>query len=333
MIRSLPRFSLAILFTLVACAASPEAHAWGRRGHAAISETAAMIAAERKPEAAFLRDRAYDLGYYSNVPDLVWKKPETYEVEWTNHFMDLEIFERAFRARQKETKPYELDRAAFDAKFPEIENKAGRAYWRARELMQKLKGTASELGAHELSKEKRHQLQADWLVTAGAIGHYVGDLCQPLHVTENYDGQLTGQKGIHAFYEDAVLDDYPPGEIENSIGREAKLRGPAFFKRSSGKSLQVLLEELAASSNKEVPELLRIDKRVGRGDVTKARAAYARKQVERMALGSLYLAEIWMRATGWKYDGAKFYTFISTPEFIPPGVPKATPTPPPETGK
>jgi hypothetical protein len=33
------------------------------------------------------------------------------------------------------------------------------------------------------------------------LGHYIGDAHVPLHTTENYDGQLTGQSGIHAFWE------------------------------------------------------------------------------------------------------------------------------------
>jgi hypothetical protein len=33
------------------------------------------------------------------------------------------------------------------------------------------------------------------------LGHYVADACVPLHTTQNYNGQLTGQRGIHAFWE------------------------------------------------------------------------------------------------------------------------------------
>jgi len=36
------------------------------------------------------------------------------------------------------------------------------------------------------------------------LGHYVGDAHVPLHATSNYDGQLTGQKGIHALWETAI---------------------------------------------------------------------------------------------------------------------------------
>lgn len=33
------------------------------------------------------------------------------------------------------------------------------------------------------------------------LGHYVADANVPLHTTSNYDGQLTGQSGLHAFWE------------------------------------------------------------------------------------------------------------------------------------
>ena len=36
------------------------------------------------------------------------------------------------------------------------------------------------------------------------LGHYVADAHVPLHTTENYNGQLTGQHGIHAFWESRI---------------------------------------------------------------------------------------------------------------------------------
>ncbi|MDQ3048469.1 MAG: zinc dependent phospholipase C family protein, partial [Bacteroidota bacterium] len=36
------------------------------------------------------------------------------------------------------------------------------------------------------------------------LGHYVGDAHVPLHTTENYNGQLTGQRGIHGFWESRI---------------------------------------------------------------------------------------------------------------------------------
>ena len=39
------------------------------------------------------------------------------------------------------------------------------------------------------------------LRTSAEIGHYIADSNVPLHTTVNYNGQLTGQKGIHGFWE------------------------------------------------------------------------------------------------------------------------------------
>ena len=38
------------------------------------------------------------------------------------------------------------------------------------------------------------------------LGHYIGDAHVPLHTTENYNGQLTNQIGIHGFWESRILE-------------------------------------------------------------------------------------------------------------------------------
>jgi len=40
------------------------------------------------------------------------------------------------------------------------------------------------------------------------LGHYVADANVPLHTTENYNGQLSGQDGIHAFWESRLVELY-----------------------------------------------------------------------------------------------------------------------------
>jgi hypothetical protein len=42
------------------------------------------------------------------------------------------------------------------------------------------------------------------LYYAADLGHYIGDLHVPLHTTANYDGQLTGQKGLHGLWESYI---------------------------------------------------------------------------------------------------------------------------------
>jgi hypothetical protein len=40
------------------------------------------------------------------------------------------------------------------------------------------------------------------------IGHYVADACVPLHVTQNYDGQLTNHAGVHALWESRLPEQF-----------------------------------------------------------------------------------------------------------------------------
>jgi hypothetical protein len=46
------------------------------------------------------------------------------------------------------------------------------------------------------------------LKLAADIGHYVADAHVPLHVTVNYNGQLSNQQGIHGFYESRLVELY-----------------------------------------------------------------------------------------------------------------------------
>ena len=51
--------------------------------------------------------------------------------------------------------------------------------------------------------------------------HYAADLTQPLHTVKNYDGQLTGQKGVHARFET---------DLVNALGDGWRLKPqPAIF--------------------------------------------------------------------------------------------------------
>lgn len=50
--------------------------------------------------------------------------------------------------------------------------------------------------------EAFRQRDADRILSLSAdLGHYIADACVPLHTTHNYNGQLTGQRGIHGLWE------------------------------------------------------------------------------------------------------------------------------------
>ncbi|TVR87615.1 MAG: hypothetical protein EA411_07040 [Saprospirales bacterium] len=56
----------------------------------------------------------------------------------------------------------------------------------------------------QLTRAMRNGDKARILRHAADIGHYIGDAHVPLHTTVNYNGQLTGQTGIHAFWESRI---------------------------------------------------------------------------------------------------------------------------------
>jgi hypothetical protein len=45
-------------------------------------------------------------------------------------------------------------------------------------------------------------------ITASDLGHYVGDGFMPLHISGNYNGQLSDQTGIHSRYEGTMINKY-----------------------------------------------------------------------------------------------------------------------------
>jgi hypothetical protein len=57
------------------------------------------------------------------------------------------------------------------------------------------------------------------------IGHYISDAHVPLHTTENYNGQLTGQKGIHGFWESRVPELYAE-DYDYFVGRAQYINRP-----------------------------------------------------------------------------------------------------------
>lgn len=54
---------------------------------------------------------------------------------------------------------------------------------------------------YQLTEALRQRDAGRILRLAADLGHYVGDAHVPLHTTSNYNGQQTGQHGIHGFWE------------------------------------------------------------------------------------------------------------------------------------
>lgn len=81
-----------------------------------------------------------------------------------------------------------------------------------------------------LVNNMRHGQWEKALLTAADLGHYVGDAHMPLHITANYNGQLSDQKGIHARYEIEMIDRYiDQGELKKAHAKRINQDKPAIF--------------------------------------------------------------------------------------------------------
>lgn len=59
--------------------------------------------------------------------------------------------------------------------------------------------------------------------TAADLGHYVGDGHMPLHISANYNGELSNQKGIHSRYEEKMINQHLDS-LQFKKGRAHRIR-------------------------------------------------------------------------------------------------------------
>ena len=176
---------------IVFALAPAPAFAWGAVAHRYITRRAIdLLPPEIKPFFVHYRD---ELVLRSNDPDL-WRVVG-FEDEPPNHQIDFGVDD--YGPYPFTLLPRELGAAI--EKFGIVTLKRhGLVPWRTAEQFGNLRRAMEGL--------KRGQLYADGntVLFAAALAHYVQDAHQPFHATNNYDGQMTGQNGIHARFE-AVL--------------------------------------------------------------------------------------------------------------------------------
>jgi len=61
------------------------------------------------------------------------------------------------------------------------------------------------------------------------LGHYIADAHVPLHACTNHNGQLSGQQGIHAFWESRIPELLAEKEWDFLIGKADYIKDPAGF--------------------------------------------------------------------------------------------------------
>jgi hypothetical protein len=170
---------IAGLVSIIILSCVHRANAWGFWGHRMINRMACFTLPPElfpfyKSHIDYLTEHAVD-------PD---KRRYSDPLEAPRHFIDVDHYgENPF-----DTLPARWEEAVARFSMDSL-NKYGIVPWHIRALFNRLVRAFSERDVGRIVYYSAH------------LGHYVADAHVPLHCTENYNGQLTNQKGIHGFWE------------------------------------------------------------------------------------------------------------------------------------
>lgn len=178
--------------------------AWGYAAHTVTCREAVKLL--DSPLGEYFTLNINYLADHSIDPDLWRKDKETYPEEGHGHYIDADLYEPyPFR-----NIPRSWEKAII--KYGKKNLKGwGTAPWRIEQFYEKLLLEFSS-GQWEES-----------LQTAAVLAHYISDIHVPFHTAENYNGQLTGNKGVHKRWEADMVEEYildsiqPEGSLETVL--------------------------------------------------------------------------------------------------------------------
>lgn len=160
-----------------------KASAWGFLGHKLINNRAVFAL---PPEMfGFYKKHIDYITIHSTDPD---SRRYLIAEEGCRHFMDCDRYEKS---APLDTIPHRWSEAV--EKYTEDTLLAhGIVPWHCLAMLSRLTKAFEEKDLNKILK-----ISAD-------IGHYIADAHVPLHASRNYNGQLTGQEGIHALWESRI---------------------------------------------------------------------------------------------------------------------------------
>ena len=262
--------------------ASLSAFGWGAKGHQIVSYVGASLATDGQ---AFWGANLDPMRQLSTVPDRLWKTPDIKPQEGHQHFFQIDSYFTPAQYAQIPSFPRSYSEAV--TKYGESEIlRNGTAPWRIRQLY---KLALQEFKSGDMKSALEH---------AGAMSHYIGDLSQPLHVTENFNGQFTGDSGIHSYFETTIIVDEMAVRADVQKRAQALLQDKNFiaqFRGSLGDAVMLEIERSIAFKD----QIIQNDKQYGRS--AQGAAVQLELAKDRLADGAATLSVILNQL--WKDSG------------------------------
>lgn len=189
-----------VFCSILALGAASPAFSWGAEGHRLINKAAAELMESQAAE--FFQDHAEELALLATTPDAKWKDRESYAQEAPTHFFQWDVYRNSQLSQTIDRVVLSQAMTSLGAEFVK---KNGSAVWRVDQIFQRM-----------VSALKSNDWKAG-MQMAGVLGHYVGDLSQPMHDTKDYDGQSIGKRGIHRYFETTLVRKSDPTELKESV--------------------------------------------------------------------------------------------------------------------
>ncbi|QIX60223.1 S1/P1 Nuclease [Hymenobacter sp. BT18] len=194
--------------------------AWGNWGHQRINRAAVL--ALPAPLRTFFYNHVDFVVTEAVIPDSR-KYVINDRAEFPRHFIDLEDY-----GTQPISELPQTSAEAYKKYDAAMLDKSGRLPWYIQDVLAKL------------TQSMKNGRKDEILFLAADLGHYLGDATQPLHTSSNHDGQLTGQKGIHAFFESQLPEQF--GKDYNF-----KLAEPRLLQDPAAEAWRIIAQSHAAA--------------------------------------------------------------------------------------
>jgi hypothetical protein len=225
-----PALKKIFFFAAIFSASISLVFAWGSWGHQHINHTAVFaLPDEMRP---FFYNHIDFITEEAVAPDLR-KYTLNDKAESPRHYINIE----AFGVNAMDSLPVNMQQ--LKTKFNDsVIQKAGSLPWYILLMEDKL------------VKAFKGKRKTEIIFVAANLAHYIGDATMPLHTTLNHDGQLTNQKGIHAFFE---------GQLPELFGKDYNLHtGEAKYIDDVSKETWKIIQ----SSFKFADTLLAVDRKL-----------------------------------------------------------------------
>jgi hypothetical protein len=304
-------------------------YTWGKTGHFKIGSRAADLVGNAKL-ARLLAANQSSLGFsnedlisgdgvtgkfthdfipLADVADIIWRT--TRPNDESNHFSDIDESDPAVFAGKTLLELSLEDDANidvdvwidFDRKMDQAKpvfhtNRAGEDELRPREgalpfrVWQMYKQMIASLNNGKVD---------EFIVAGGTMAHYVGDACQPLHISFLHHGADPSEAGVHADYETKLIDRKATELFDGVDAIDQKVR-PGDLIGPNGKDaakfvLQLMKSTVDLLSPEEILDVWRNSK--GQGKFNRMWDALGDRTIQTIAAGSHAMAVLWESA--WKH--------------------------------